>query len=135
VRESGSPFAAIVVVSTHRIESAQPQSTRLLPDIFESDAIVHVISRTSPSTAPRGRAYTPRLDADLLRELADQTRGNFTAVFSAPSYAVALNNLADRLSAEMIVEYIVPSEPMPPGEVQVGVKIPGARVRGLRVSK
>ncbi len=135
VLESGSPFAAIVVVSAHRIDSAQPQSTRLLPDIFESNAIVHVVSRSSPATAPRGRSYAPRLEADLLRDLADQTRGYFTTVFSAPSYGVALNNLAERLSSEMIVEYIVPAGPMPPGEVQVGVKIPGARVRGLRVSK
>jgi hypothetical protein len=135
IREAGSPFSAIVVVSAHRIDSAQPQNTRLLPLIFESNAIVHVVSRGSPATMPRGRAYAPRLEADLLRDLADQTRGYFTTVFSAPSYAVALNNLADRLATEMMVEYLVPPEPLPPGEVQVGVKVPGAHVRGLGVSK
>jgi hypothetical protein len=135
IQESGSPFSAIVVVSAHRIDATQPQNTRLLPVIFESNAIVHVISRSSPATAPRGRAYAPRLEADLLRDLADQTRGYFTTVFSAPSYAVALNNLADRLSSEMMVEYLVPPGPLAPGEVQVGVKVPGAHVRGLGVSK
>jgi hypothetical protein len=135
VRESGSPFSAIVVVSAHRIDSAQPQNTRLLPDIFENNAIVHVVSRSAPATAPRGRAYAPRLEADLLRDLADQTRGYFTTVFSAPSYGVALNNLADRLASEMMVEYLVPPGPAPRGEVQVGVRVPGAHVRGLGVSK
>ena len=135
VRENGSPFSAIVVVSAHRIDAAQPQSTRLLPDIFDSATIVHVVSRSAPATAPRGRAYAPRLEADLLRDLAEQTRGNFTTVFSAASYGVALNSLADRLGTEMIVEYFAPAGPLPPGEVQIGVRIPGAHVRGLRVSK
>jgi len=132
VRDSGSPFAAIVVVSAHRVESAQAQSTRLLPDIFDNNAIVHVVSR---STAARGPGDARRFDADLLRELADQTRGSFTTVFSAPSYAVALGNVAERLATEMVVEFLVPPEPVAPGEVQVGVRIPGAKVRGLRVSK
>ena len=70
-----------------------------------------------------------------MRDLAEQTRGNFTAVFSTPSYEIALNNLADRLGTEMIVEYIVPPGPRPPGDVQIGVRIPGALVRGLKVSK
>jgi hypothetical protein len=135
VRESGSPFSAIVVVSAHRIDAAQPQNTRLLPGIFDSRAVVHVISRSAPSTAPRGRAYAPRLEGDLLRDLADQTRGYFTTVFSAASYSVALNTLADRLATEMMVEYLVPPGPLPEGQVQVGVKVPGAHVRGVGVSK
>jgi len=122
VKENGSPFSAIVVVSAHSIDAAQPQNTRLLPDIFDSGAAVHIVSRSSA-----------RLQADLLRDLADQTRGNFTTVFSTPSYAVALNNLADRLGTEMMVEYFAP--PGPAGEVQIGVRIPGAHVRGVRVSK
>jgi hypothetical protein len=135
VRENGSPFSAIVVLSAHRIDAAQPQNTRLLPDIFNSGTIVHVVSRSSPATGPRGRAYAPRLEADLLRDLTDQTGGNFTTVFSAPSYGVALNSLADRLSTEMMVEYFAPAGPPTAGEVQIGVRIPGAHVRGLRVSK
>ena len=135
VRDSGSPFAAIVVVSAHRIDSAQAQSTRLLPDIFDNNAIVHVVSRSAATTAPRGPADAIRFNADLLRDLADQTRGSFTTVFSAPSYAVALGNVADRLGTDMVVECLGPAAPVRPGEVQVGVRIPGARVRGLRISK
>jgi hypothetical protein len=135
VQDNGSPFSAIVVVSAHSIDALQPQNTRLLPVIFDSHAIVHVISRSSPSTAPRGRGYAPRLEGDLLRDLADQTRGYFTTVFSSASYAVALNALADRLAAELIVEYLVPPGPLPEGQVQVGVKVPGAHVRGVGVSR
>ena len=132
VRQNGSPFSAIVVVAAHSIDPAKPQNTGLLPGIFDSGAVVHVISRTSPVATPDRTA--PRLQADLLRDLADQTRGNFTTVFSAPSYGVALNNLADRLGTEMMVEYFAPGTNAP-GEVQIGVRIPGAHVKGLRVSK
>jgi hypothetical protein len=133
VRQNGSPFSAIVVVSAHAIDAAQPQDTRLLPEIFDSGAMVHVISRTSPASAP-GRT-APGLPADVLRDLADQTRGNFTTVFSASSYSAALNNLADRLGTETMVEYFAPPGSAAPGEVQIGVRIPGAQVRGLRVSR
>ena len=132
VRENGSPFSAIVVVSAHAIDATQPQNTRLIPEIFDSGAMVHVISRTSPASAP-GRTAAP--PSDVLRDLADQTRGNFTTVFSAPSYSVALNNLADRLGTETMVEYFAPPGSTAAGEVQIGVRIPGAQVRGLRVSK
>jgi hypothetical protein len=130
VRAGGSPFSAIVVVSAHSIDAAQPESTPLLPEILDTGAVVHVVSRA----APRGGA-APRRQADLLRDLAEQTRGNYTAVFSTPSYGIALDNLADRLGTEMIVEYIVPPGPRPAGDVQIGVRIPGALVRGLKVSK
>jgi hypothetical protein len=133
VRQNGSPFSAIVVVSAHAIDATQPQNTRLLPEIFDSGAMVHVISRTSPAAAPGRTAPGPA--ADVLRDLADQTRGNFTTVFSAPSYSVALNNLADRLGTETMVEYFAPPGSTAPGEVQIGVRIPGAHVRGLRVSR
>jgi hypothetical protein len=129
VREGGSPFSAIVVVSAHSIDTEQRQSAPLLPEILDSGAVVHVVSRSAPRAGGG-----PGPQADLLRDLAEQTRGNFTTVFSTPSYSIALNNLADRLSTEMIVEYIVPPG-RPPGELQIGVRIPGAIVRGLKVSK
>jgi hypothetical protein len=129
VRQNGWSFAAIVAVSAHSVDAAKPQNTGLLSGIFDSGAIVHVISRTSPATARTGQ------QPDLLRDLADQTRGNFTTVFSPPSYGVALNNLADRLGTETMVEYFAPPGSTAPGEVQIGVRIPGAHVKGLRVSR
>ena len=128
VRQVGSPLSAIVTVSAHSVDATKPQNMGLLSGIFDSGAIVHVISRTSPATARTG------LQADLFRDLADQTRGTFTTVFSAPSYSVALNNLADRLGTETMVEYFAPGKAAS-GEVQIGVRIPGAHVKGLRVSK
>ena len=67
-----------------------------------------------------------------MRLVADQTRGQFTAIFAAPSYDAALDRLADRLAIELMVQYLVPPGPKA-GDVQVGVRVPGARVVGLGV--
>jgi hypothetical protein len=69
---------------------------------------------------------------EAIRRLSEQTHGQFSFIYSAASYAVALDALATRLARELMVEYIVP-----PGsqatDIQIGVRIPGARAHGLGV--
>ena len=67
-----------------------------------------------------------------MRLVADQTRGQFTAIFSSASYDAALDRLADRLAIELMIQYMVPAGPKV-GDVRVGVRMPGARVVGLGV--
>lgn len=130
LRETGAPFSAIVVVAAESVDPAQPVRGELLPVITESGAAVHVIAGR-PSTQD---GATPADAPDLLRVLADESRGQYTAIFSQASYSVALDRLADRLAAEMLVEYLVPVGSKA-GDVRVGVRRPGARVVGLGVSK
>jgi len=68
-----------------------------------------------------------------LRRLAAQTRGELTLVYSAASYQAAVDRLADRLSSELLIEYISPAGSKAT-DVKVGIRIPGARVRGLGVA-
>jgi hypothetical protein len=75
----------------------------------------------------------PARNADLIRALTDQTHGQFMTIYSAASYQVALDRLADRLSAEMMIQYIVPKGAPGASDVKVGVRLPGARVHGLGV--
>ena len=136
IRDAGAPFSAIVVVSARPIEADLPAAPGLSQRIFESGAFVHaVVRRESERAAPDGRGYAGRPGEDLLRDLADQTHGQYITVFSTASYSVALDRLADRLSTEMMIEYLVPSGPPSTEDVRVGVKVPGARIRGLGVSK
>lgn len=130
LRETGSPFSAIVVVAASSIDAAHPVRGELLPVITESGAAVHVVAGRSSARDGGPVAET----SDLLRVLAEQSRGQYTAIFSPASYSVALDRLADRLAAEMMVEYLVPSGSKA-GDVRVGVRRPGARVVGLGVSK
>lgn len=123
-----TPFSAIVVITATAIDRAENGDGRRLPAILESHAVVHVVALrggpASPETGP---------PADLFKVLADQTRGQYTAIFNAASFTIALDRLADRLSSEMMVSVL--STPGAAGDVRVGVKKPGLRVLGLGVSK
>jgi hypothetical protein len=135
IGETGAPFSAIVIVSARPIDTSQPAAPGSTQTIFESGAFVSVVVRRAPETAPGGRGYSGRADQDLLRDLSDQTHGQYIPVFSPASYSVALDRLADRLATEMMIQYLIPPEAPSTADVRVGVKAPGARVRGLGVSK
>ncbi len=126
IRELGAPFSAIVVVSAAPVSRVPPE---LLAPVVESGATVHVVVHAG--LAAETAAPEP---SETLRALADQTRGQFTPIFSAASYGAALDRLADRLAPELQVEYVVPVGSSSGDDVQLGVRIPGARVvgRGVR---
>ncbi len=130
LRGTGAPFSAIVVVTGRPIDATAPVEGALLPSILESGAAVHVIENRTPAPGAAGpvAADTP----DLLRVLADQSHGQYTSIFSAVSFSVALDRLADRLSSEFMVQYLVPPGGSA-GDVRVGVRRIGARVLGFGV--
>lgn len=123
------PFSAIVVIAGAPIADPSPAASELLPAIVASGTAVHVVQGPSPERL----ADPSAAPLDVLKLLAEQTRGQFTPVFSPASYSVALDRLADRLSAEMMIEFLVP-EGAAAGEIRVGVRRPGARVVGMGVS-
>ena len=125
LQETGSPFSAIVVVTGRAIDARVPVEGDLLPAITESGATVHVVESQPDATQ---NEPVP----DLLRVLADQTHGQYTPIFTSASYGTALDRLADRLSAELMIQYLVPPGEQG-GDVQVGVRRPGSRVVGLGV--
>jgi hypothetical protein len=131
LQDTGSPFSAIVVVTGRAIDARIPVEGDLLPSIVESGAAVHVVeSQASQLTATDAVG----VDAvpDLLRVLADQTHGQYTTIFSSVSYGAALDRLADKLSAELMIQYLIPPDEAG-GDVRVGVRRPGSRVVGLGV--
>ena len=121
ISESGSPFSAIVVISRNPEARA---SRELLTPVLQSGATIHAVTNGSAPAGP---------STDTLRALVDQTHGQFTTIFSAASYQVALDRLADRLAPQLLVDYVVPAGSSSGNDVQLGVKIPGARVIGLGV--
>lgn len=128
LRAIGPLFSAIVIVSATPLGDAPDTPEEVVAPIIDSGAAVHVIAnRAGASSAGASRGML------AIRSLAEQTRGEFTSIYSAGSYQAALDRLADRLTTEMMVEYLVPpgSKPI---DVKVGVRIPGARVRGMGVA-
>jgi hypothetical protein len=128
LKDTGAPFSAVIVIAAGPVDATALVRGELLPMILESGAAVHVVRVQAALEGAAGDE--PR--EDLLRVIADQTKGQFTAIFSPASFDAALDRLADRLAIEMMVQYLVPPGPKA-GDVRVGVRIPGSRVIGLGV--
>ena len=128
LRAIGPLFSAIVIVSATPLGDAPDTPEEVVAPIIDSGAAVHVIAnRAGASSTGASRGML------AIRSLAEQTHGEFTSIYSAGSYQAALDRLADRLTTEMMVEYLVPPDSKPI-DVKVGVRVPGARVRGLGVA-
>jgi hypothetical protein len=132
LRETETPFSAIVVVSAAPLETPQEEPPGFLAAFFESRAVLHVV-RKGAALSPGG--LPPSRYEALLSELANRTGGQHSVIYTGASFQIALDQLADRLASEMMVEYLVPQEKENDRDVRVGVTLPGARVRGLGVSR
>ncbi len=128
IQRSESPFSAVVVISSQNVDPETLKSTEDLPSIIESRVPVHVIARreaVSPGAAT----------LDALREVSELTHGQYTTIYTQASYGIALDRLADRLATEIMVQFLVPPNVPAASDVKAGVRIPGARVVGLGVSR
>ena len=127
LRPIGSLFSAIVMLSASSVDASTDADTLVSP-IVDAGAILHVVANR-PDRAPGGAGE----GETTLRALIDQTHGQYTTIYTAASYRAALDRLADRLATEIMIEYLVPTQSKA-SDVKIGVRIPGARVRGLGVA-
>jgi hypothetical protein len=128
IRSTGSLFSAIVIVSATPIDASRNPQDEMIAQVVDSGAILHVIVNRAAQSS--GGDIRP---GPALRAIAEQTRGEYTTIYSAASYQAALDRLADRLTSELMIEYLVPVGSKP-NDVKVGVRLVGARVRGLGVA-
>jgi hypothetical protein len=132
-----SPFSAIVMLSGNPNEDRAPVATDVAEDkdavapVVASGAILHIIANR-PSRSAAGIPTDSGRTVGF-RALAEQTRGQFVTIYTAASYEAALDQIAVRMSSELMIEYLVPNESRA-SDVKVGVRLPGARVRGLGVA-
>lgn len=123
---TGTLFSSLVILSATPYDGSREGAEQNLGPIVDSGAIVHIIANRGVG------AFGVRGDRSL-RALVEQTRGEYTPVYSAASYQAALDRLVDRLGSEMLIEYLVPpgSKPL---DAKIGIRLAGARVRGLGVA-
>jgi hypothetical protein len=127
LRPIGSLFSAIVMLSASSID-ASPDVDALVSPIVDAGVILHVVAnRIDRAPARSGEGET------TLRALIDQTHGQYTTIYTAASFRAALDHIADRLATEIMIEYLVPAQSKAT-DVKIGVRIPGARVRGFGVA-
>ena len=131
LHDLGALFSSIVIVSATPVDDSKEAPEQMVGAVVDSGVIVHVIANRPGGTGSGFRVAGPSDRA--LRTLVEQTRGEFTPVYSAASYQSALDRLVERLGSEMLVEYLVPpgSKPL---DAKIGIRLPGARVRGLGVA-
>lgn len=128
IQRTGSLFSAIVILSASGLDASIGSPDEMIASIVDSGAMLDVIANRARAAAGVGiRADQP------LRTLAEQSRGQYTTIYSSASYQAALDRLAERLTSELMIEYIVPvgSKPV---DVKVGIRLAGARVHGLGVA-
>ena len=128
IRATGTLFSCVVILSATAADTSQEPPDEMIAPVIDSNATLHVIANRPEQTAAGGARSNP-----ALRALAEQSRGDFTVIYSSASYQAALDRLADRLTSEMMIEYLVPVGSKP-NDVKVGVRIIGAKVRGLGVA-
>src|SRR5436190_854348 len=128
IRATGTLFSAMVILSATAAAASVEPTDEMIAPIVDSNATLHVVANRPAQTPASGQRSSP-----ALRALAEQSRGEFTVIYSGASYLAALERLADRLTSEMLIEYLVPVGSKP-NDVKVGVRIVGARVRGLGVA-
>ena len=128
IGKTGTLFSCIVVLSATQADASRDAPDEMIASVVDSNAALHVIANRPGQTAAGGQRSNP-----ALRALAEQSRGEFTVIYSAASYQAALDRLADRLTSEMMIEYLVPVGSKP-NDVKVGIRVMGARVRGLGVA-
>jgi hypothetical protein len=131
LRQTGSLFSSIIVVSASPVDTSPGSPDDFTAPIVSSGAIVHVI--TNRAVFGGGGSGAGSGLGQTLRSLADQTRGEFTTIYSAASYQAAIDHLAERLVNELVVEYMVPVGSKAT-DVKIGVRLPGTHVRGLGVA-
>jgi hypothetical protein len=126
LKEGAIPFGAVVLVwSVEEGRALLGESPETLSALFDMGASLHVVARRAAADAPQGAAE------QFLRRLADRTAGRFTEIYTVGSYAAAVNAAADRFASEVMVQYL--AGPADRGaNLRVGVRIPGARVTGIR---
>jgi len=126
-----APFSAIVMLLAgpdDDRDAAEGQDAAAA--VSARGTILHVVAHRSGVTQSSKAAAANR--DDELRALAEQSRGQFITIYTAASFEAALTQLAARMTSELMIEYLVPNQSKA-AEVKLGVRVPGARVRGLGV--
>jgi len=138
---TGALFSSIVILSAGPSDdrdngSSSVEGQDATASVVASGAILHVIvNRANRATHPAGPGTAAILrwsGDDALRTLTEQSRGQFITIYTPASFEAALDQLAARMTSELMIEYLVPNQSRA-GDVKLGVRVPGAQVRGLGV--
>jgi hypothetical protein len=121
-RATGASFSAVVAIIANPGGSFPSDA---LAAVLDSGTHVHVVVQQRPLAGPsQGRQQS----LETLASLADDTGGQFMAIFSPDSFQIALDRLGNQLAGQLMVEYLVPAGSPGGGKVELGVRRSGVKV-------
>src|SRR5436190_10915971 len=144
LRERRSAITRIVVVSAGGPDSSARSPRAVLDAVVASRSIVDVIDlqqthrRANPDDAWSSKTVIPSElrsdnDAALLRALSKRTLGIYERIVTPSGYATSLHKVRSQIVSEVVVEYA--ATPGSARNLRVGVRLPGAAVRGIAVER
>jgi VWFA-related protein len=117
---------AIVAISSEGPEFSNRAHRQVLDPLFRSGAALHVLALGTPSSS---LAEEMRNRNVVIGEGTDKTGGRREQVLTPSGLPDRLNQVADELLNQYVVQYGRPDTLIPPEKVQVGVTRPGLTVR------
>jgi len=144
LRERRSTITRIVVVSAGGPDSSARAPRAVLDAVVASRSIVDVIDlqqthrRSNPADERSSKTVIPSElrsdnDAALLHALSKRTLGIYERIVTPSGYAASLQKVRGQILSEVVVEYAATSGSA--RNLRVGVRLPGAVVRGIAVER
>ena len=144
LRERRGSLTRIVVISAGGPDSSSRTPREVLDAVVASRSIVDVVdlqethTRANRDDERSSKTVIPSQlrsdnDAALLRALSQSTLGIYERIVTPSGYAVSLQKVRGQILSEVVVEYAV--APELPRNLRVGVRLPGAVVRGIALER
>jgi hypothetical protein len=139
--------AMIVVVSAGSNDQSSRTPREVLEPTLASRAMLQVVEMRSPQAS--GRLNNPRLQRnftsdkkaeaagtleELLRALAERTRGHYEQIYSSSGYHARLGALRGQIASELVIEYLGRPQ-SPPAALKIGAHLPGATVTAIALDR
>ena len=123
-REAKRP--TIVVISSEGPEFSNRSYQQVLDALLKSGAALHVLTLGQPSSSLADEMRNRNI---VIAEGTEKTGGRRDQVLALSGLTERLNQVADELTNQYVVQYGRPDQLIPPEKVQVSVSRPGVTVR------
>jgi hypothetical protein len=133
--------SSIVVVSGGGTDRSRRTADDLLGPLSTSRAIVRMVSRHRTTAAVESRSnlrdrpvQTALGNEVAFRGFAERTQGQFIQIASEAGYRTALDQVLEQIASEWMVEYEAVSRTAASRAIRLGIRVPGATIRGIGLS-
>jgi VWFA-related protein len=129
-RKPARPVIVLATIEQGQTTEADPES--VLSQIAKSKAQFWTVSIEPSRSQPSGKAASLRDFAGRTQIIGDgptQSGGRRVAIMTLPAFETGLKQVADDLSSQYLITYLLPSGVRPSDRINVSLKKPGLTLR------